>query len=305
MGISNEEFEKIVWKAGKKIKRIEFIKVDGLKVKGVYKSQTGNTEWDFVIDFDDEGKLTGKYSLNSENKDSNIPKRLADTISEEIESNLKKDAPPEPVVLPRSDSGFWDKTKRFLKNVATSLLIILTVCSLAFAGYQYLKYKSGIEVTVSNNELEGETYDKVVSQLEKAGFTNVNLDVVHDLEVGKKEDEGVVTEVTIGEDSVFSPNDKYPSGTRIEVRYHVLKELTLPVSSKDAVNMDSAELESLLKEKGFVDIKLQPQEDLITGWITKDGSVAAVSIGGDEKFIEGAEYRPDTEIIITYHTFSK
>ena len=40
-------------------------------------------------------------------------------------------------------------------------------------------------------------------------------------------------------------------------------------------------------------------------WITKDGFVESISVDGDTDFSEYASYRPDVEVIITYHTFKK
>ena len=69
--------------------------------------------------------------------------------------------------------------------------------------------------------------------------------------------------------------------------------------------MNYLELEKLFREAGFEYITLQTQEDLITGWITKDGSVESVSINGETSFSDSASFRVDAEIIITYHTLSK
>ncbi|MGL5086042.1 MAG: DUF4839 domain-containing protein [Clostridium sp.] len=59
------------------------------------------------------------------------------------------------------------------------------------------------------------------------------------------------------------------------------------------------------KSKGFNNIKLEKIEDLITGWMTKDGEVEAVSIGGDVDYSEDEWISADTEVIIKYHTFKE
>ena len=65
------------------------------------------------------------------------------------------------------------------------------------------------------------------------------------------------------------------------------------------------ELETQFLDAGFVNVRTEVIYDIITGWITKDGSVESVSINGDTDFSEYASYRPDVEVIITYHTFKK
>lgn len=55
--------------------------------------------------------------------------------------------------------------------------------------------------------------------------------------------------------------------------------------------------------KGFTNIKIEKLEDLLTGWMTKDGEVEKVSVDGDEGYSADAWYPNDVDVIITYHTF--
>jgi hypothetical protein len=59
------------------------------------------------------------------------------------------------------------------------------------------------------------------------------------------------------------------------------------------------------KSKGFKNIKTEKLEDLITGWITKDGEVKEVSVDGDVDYSPDEWISADTEVIIKYHTFKK
>ena len=79
----------------------------------------------------------------------------------------------------------------------------------------------------------------------------------------------------------------------------------MPISSKAAKKINYEELETQFLDAGFVNVRTEVIYDIITGWITKDGSVESVSINGDTDFSEYASYRPDVEVIITYHTFKK
>ena len=84
-GISQEEFKLIVKRSGKYIKRISYISTLGAEVFGTVRSQSGISEWDFRIDFNDYGHLTGEYWIVfKENLDSNIPDQLAKYISKAI-----------------------------------------------------------------------------------------------------------------------------------------------------------------------------------------------------------------------------
>ncbi|WP_409967475.1 hypothetical protein RFF05_12880 [Bengtsoniella intestinalis] len=82
--ISEEDFAEIVYKVVKRVKRIEYMKVTGELVECRVCSESGLSYWNFMLDFDDRGKITGKYQVTTENHDSNIPNRLGDTIQAQI-----------------------------------------------------------------------------------------------------------------------------------------------------------------------------------------------------------------------------
>ena len=84
--ITKEDFITAVYACQKSIKRIKNITIDGVTVHGLVTSQSGLSEWEFSIDFNDYGKLTGNYWIESDNEDSVIPEVLAKKI---VESGLK------------------------------------------------------------------------------------------------------------------------------------------------------------------------------------------------------------------------
>ncbi|MCH5267713.1 MAG: DUF4839 domain-containing protein [Lachnospiraceae bacterium] len=57
------------------------------------------------------------------------------------------------------------------------------------------------------------------------------------------------------------------------------------------------------EENGFTNIKLEKIEDLIIGWLTKEGEVEEVSVGGDVDYSPDKWVPADTEVIIKYHAF--
>jgi len=58
-----------------------------------------------------------------------------------------------------------------------------------------------------------------------------------------------------------------------------------------------------LQTAGFTDVKTDVLDDLITGWVTRDGSIEQVAINGDTDFTSNEWFPKDAKIIITYHTF--
>lgn len=57
------------------------------------------------------------------------------------------------------------------------------------------------------------------------------------------------------------------------------------------------------EKKGFTNIQFEVLDDLVTGWLTKDGEVESVSVDGDTGYSADKWYPADVEVIITYHAF--
>ncbi len=87
-GISKDEFNEIVEKELKAIKRINDFSINDTVIRARVRSQSGISEWRFTVDFNDYGKITGNYWLNSKNNDSQIPESVAENIKKSIMSVL-------------------------------------------------------------------------------------------------------------------------------------------------------------------------------------------------------------------------
>lgn len=57
------------------------------------------------------------------------------------------------------------------------------------------------------------------------------------------------------------------------------------------------------EKEGFSNIRLVELDDLITGWLTKEGEVESVSVDGDDNYSADTWYQNDVEVVISYHTF--
>lgn len=80
-------------------------------------------------------------------------------------------------------------------------------------------------------------------------------------------------------------------------------EAKIPDSASQLTGIDYEDAIRKFKNSGFTNIQTKPLDDLITGWLTKDGEVERVSIGGDTDYSAGTWVRADIEVVITYHTF--
>ena len=198
------------------------------------------------------------------------------------------------------------KRKAFYKKHWKGIFLFFVLLGLAgFGAYKYQEFQKGIEVGFSEDDIIGLNYEDAISTIKESGFTNVYAHAEYDLGIEDIKKEYIVTDVSIRGDSSFEDEDKYPYDARVELIYHVVKSIPVPVSAKDGRKMLCDELVSTLEEAGFVNITTEADRDLITGWITKEVSVEEISIGGDTKFSQNASFRPDVEIVITYHAFKE
>lgn len=83
-GLTEREFDDIARATAQRTPRVQAAVTDGMTVTLYVKSNSGLTSWKAEVDFNDYGRLTGKYWLHSENSDSVIPKHFADAVREQI-----------------------------------------------------------------------------------------------------------------------------------------------------------------------------------------------------------------------------
>ena len=325
-GFSEDEFEQMVRKASKRIRRISEVSVDGPFIHCAVQSQTGISEWEFELDFNDYGHITGTFWCSSDNSDSNIPNRLGELIRDEInkclsekirkhaswvnpayeedgqtldeyaEENLIKT---KQQIRTKKQLEFKSIVKRFFITVAVIGLVALIAC----VGLKYWEKQKEIEVGISSAEVAGSNYVLVQKKLERAGFTNIYLVESKDLNVEEKDKEQNVSAVSIDGCVSFEENDRFPYDAEVKITYHLLKEKCAPITAKEAKKMDYQDVGKVFSNSGFTNISFEEQTDLITGWITKDGSVESVTINGESDYTENTPYRLDAEVVITYHTF--
>lgn len=80
-------------------------------------------------------------------------------------------------------------------------------------------------------------------------------------------------------------------------------EIALTFSSYDMDGQQYQDIVTRFQSIGLDNIELVPVEDLIIGWLAKDGEVDTVTIDGDDYFYKGEKVKKDALIRISYHTF--
>ena len=79
--------------------------------------------------------------------------------------------------------------------------------------------------------------------------------------------------------------------------------IKMPSSSKNYKGANYQEVISELEGAGFTNVQTEVLDDLVTGWLTKDGEVEQVSVDGDTTFSTDSRYFKNAHIVVTYHTY--
>lgn len=194
------------------------------------------------------------------------------------------------------------KVKKLIKRIFVSFVISFFIC---YFGYYILQEYKQIEIDFDSNSFIGEKYETVFYELTIIGFDNINVVALNNLSLDEEKISGAVDSITIDGKNEFSINDEFLDDAEIIIYYHSLKLITPPIDSKSAKGEGYNTIKQQFEDAGFVNIKFEIMYDLILGWFTKDGEVESVTINSNSKFEEKDKFRPDAEVIITYHTFKK
>jgi len=281
--------------------------VSGPFICGEVESQSGISTWKFTVDFNDYGKITGRYWIKSENKDSTIPNRIGDMISNQLLQFINKDNNnPENLDdgIDKSNAEMHTSTplkpKKKRNNLIGFTLLFLLGC-MVFPIYKQWEYSKMIIVGAEASSLNNQDYSSVYKMLNEAGFSNISLNEISDLTYSQIEKEGLVINVSIeGRDSFIS-NDRFPRDSKIIISYHGLKLVSAPLVNEEAKGLNYIDIKKSFVDAGFVNITLEPIQDIVFGWFVKTGEVDSILIAGEKNYNTSDQYRPDIEVIIKYH----
>lgn len=163
--------------------------------------------------------------------------------------------------------------------------------------------KKKISLEYSYSDFIGEDIDFVTKKLMDNGFTNILVAPLKDLYVKSNKSVGEVEEVYINGKSQFSNGEMVKYDEEILVTFHTKKEFEFPYSTRELINQNYKTLAQELMGIGFTKVYIAPLENLMTGWIKKDGTVKNVIIEDVNSIKKGMNIEYDREIIIQYHSF--
>lgn len=155
------------------------------------------------------------------------------------------------------------------------------------------------------NDLLQKDIEEVHIALYNKGFSNIKIVSVKDIYVGSPYKEGEVAQIVIGGSSFFEASDRIAYDAEVIITYHEKKEITISFSAHSLFNKNHVEVVNFLHNLGFTEICEHPLEDLMIGWIKRDGSVQSITVATGGTLQKNTAYKYDVKITIDYHSFKK
>lgn len=126
-----------------------------------------------------------------------------------------------------------------------------------------------------------------------------------DFEAARRKASQIIDDSGWSEDSENKWNGIRESLLEAIAREEVMagEKIYVGMSHSDMEGKQHSDIVAYLSQQGFTNIKTEKIADLITGWLTKDGSIEKVTIDGITDFNEKSAFKVDAEVIVYYHTF--
>lgn len=119
-----------------------------------------------------------------------------------------------------------------------------------------------ITIPFSASECEGQNYNDIGARFVAAGFKDIVKTEVADLGLLDCASNEQIEYVEINGVRDFSKDDVFKSDSRVEIKYHVIKRVGIPVASNAIADIPVDELRERLIDAGFVDIVVRTVSDI-------------------------------------------
>lgn len=167
-----------------------------------------------------------------------------------------------------------------------------------------VKYSSNDRIDISDlvQNLNTKQYTSLQTSLKNKGFTNVT---VKEKVTDNKSLNQFVASVKINNQLFIQGDCFVQKSAPIVIEYYALK---ITIGQKTSLFKENKEgkyssVVSSLKDMGFTNITVYRNNDLLNGWITKEGSIASITINGSDSFEATDSFYYDATIVIVVNTF--
>ena len=259
-GLSSQIFEEMAQRAGKKIKRIKDVSVNSGVIYCNVESQTGYSDWDFSVDFNDWGHVTGTYWIKTDNDDSSIPRNYGQIVSGWIHDYYRERG-----INLLDLSDYVDENKDLETDRGLNYTYREKLLKKIFGN------PGNLVVNYGTSNIVGEHLYPVISMLRKTGFKNIKTFSVKDINDRTPGYYYQVEQVVINGVGYFESGIMFPENAEVYITYHEKQTIRMPFSHNELRRGNYICVGNRLQEQGYTQIYERKIEDLIIGWITKDG----------------------------------
>ena len=183
--------------------------------------------------------------------------------------------------------------KRVLSAVLVCVLVVLFLGTLTACGNK-------VTPPFMAQDCVGKDYEKIASSFTDAGFKNLSLVPMEDLELSDSDKEGTVESVSIDGSCEYSIQDTFSDSSKVEIKYHSMRTATIPLSSADAESKEFDLLSQLLIDAGFSNITSNEVYDLDPDEFDVDFK-NVVSVNGSTIFEVNEKFPINADVSIERH----
>ncbi len=179
------------------------------------------------IKLDPFGTRKGKVLREIESKETEreILQKKLDDMNKEYSEILKEEQ------RIKENKRFFkgDGNKPVIRGVIIAAISAVAIFAMSLVGVRLYKNHQinmrKIEIGYNSDHIIGMDYEKVAEKLSERGFTNVSPQIMEDIDSYDGVTRvGVITDVSVGGETTFSPMDKFFPETEIMITYHTLTE---------------------------------------------------------------------------------
>ena len=177
--------------------------------------------------------------------------------------------------------------KRFAFSAILILALIMTACG-------------GTAMPSAAADYAGRDHGLVKSELERAGFKDIEETVLKDLTSARIREDGAVESVSVNGKTDFAAGAKFSPSAKIVITYHALLRIAFPLTDADVQAQSAESLAAHLAEAGYTNVSSETREDLDPDK-TENSFVNEIRIDGKRTPHEGEEIPFDAAITVTGH----
>lgn len=288
-GISDEEFSKLAYRISKKLNRIKSTSIQDAIIHCTVESQSGYSNWDFELDYNNWGHITGVSWLWSENSDSNIPHHYRDMMTSEIQRRLQERGIQLEDYSDAIDNNPTLGTKHALESHTSTSLFKRVFPSRVILDYNL-------------SDLTGEHLYSVLSVLKRNGFICFKFIPIKDTHYNSHNYLFEVEQIVINGNPSFKAGDIFPSLAKIVISYHEKQNIEMHYSNRHFKNRHYIDVINELHALGFSQIHENAIESIFAGLIIQKGTVKGVYINENEPIKPHVVYEYDVDLTVVYYT---